>query len=129
MTTTPSIWMTRKRSRMALTAAWSSAFLLPRPIQRAAASAAASVTRDISIAMLRSSPPPEWRLSRLVSSDLSVIGAFLLHVEVGRGQDIRLLSRPDPVATAATAARRYPPASAPPAHDAPCRALERYPPH
>ena len=73
ITTTPSIWMTLSRSRMALTAAWSRAFLLPRPIQRAAASAAASVTRHSSIAIFRSSPPPDVRLEPATSSVVNVM--------------------------------------------------------
>src|SRR5438034_1050191 len=44
-------------SRMASTAAWSAASLSPRPDQRAAASAAYSVTRTSSSARLRSGAP------------------------------------------------------------------------
>src|SRR5205085_135302 len=44
--------------RIASTAAWSAASFAPRPIQRAAAIAPASVTRTSSIAMLRSGA---WR--------------------------------------------------------------------
>src|SRR5919201_956299 len=73
ITTTPSIWMALRRSRMALTAAWSSAFLLPRPIQRAAASAAASVTRHSSRPMLRSSPPREGSVEPATSSGVRVM--------------------------------------------------------
>ena len=54
MTTTPSIAIELRTRRMASTAAPSAAFLSPRPIQRPAASAAASVTRASSIARLRS---------------------------------------------------------------------------
>src|SRR5436305_4760642 len=43
-----------RTKRIASTAAWSASSLSPRPIQRAAAIAAASVTRTSSIAMLRS---------------------------------------------------------------------------
>ena len=46
---------------MALTAAWSAAFSSPRPIRREAASAAASVTRTVSSARLRSIALP-WLL-------------------------------------------------------------------
>src|SRR3954447_1881945 len=54
MTTTPSIPMVEIITRIALTATWSAPFLSPRPTQRAAAIAAASVTRTSSIARLRS---------------------------------------------------------------------------
>src|SRR5579883_3012271 len=54
MTTTPSMSTLFSVNRIAVTAAWSAAFLSPRPIQRAAASAAASVTRASSNARLRS---------------------------------------------------------------------------
>jgi len=57
-----------KARRMASTAAPSAAFLSPRPIQREAASAAASVTRTSSSARLRST-------RRLERSALSGIGA------------------------------------------------------
>src|SRR5688572_13765736 len=58
MTTTPSISTVCNISRMASTAAWSAASLLPRPTQRAAAIAAASVTRTSSTARLRSGRSP-----------------------------------------------------------------------
>ena len=54
ITTVPSIATASKARRMASTAAPSASFLLPRPIQRLAASAAASVTRTSSSARLRS---------------------------------------------------------------------------
>ena len=54
ITTVPSIDMLLSAVRMASTAAWSAAFSSPRPIQRDAASAAASVTRTTSSARLRS---------------------------------------------------------------------------
>src|ERR671935_2549847 len=54
ITTTPSMATVSSIRRMASTAAWSAAFLSPRPTQRAAAIAAASVTRTSSSARLRS---------------------------------------------------------------------------
>src|SRR5262245_6874496 len=54
MMTTPSIWTLDRLSRIASTAAASAPSLLPRPTQRAAASAADSVTRTSSIARFRS---------------------------------------------------------------------------
>src|SRR3954452_8363993 len=54
MTTTPSIETEPSTMRMASTAAWSAASLLPIPTSRAAGSAAASVTRTSSRARLRS---------------------------------------------------------------------------
>src|SRR5690242_15764658 len=54
MTTTPRIATLSRTKRIASTAAWSASSLSPRPIHRAAAIAAASVTRTSSIAMLRS---------------------------------------------------------------------------
>jgi hypothetical protein len=54
MTTTPSMAMEDSTIRMALTAAPSAPFLSPRPIQRDAAKAEASVTRTSSMARLRS---------------------------------------------------------------------------
>src|SRR5439155_2145584 len=53
MTTTPSIGIMPSALRMASTAAPSAVFLSPRPIQRALASAPASVTRTSSRARLR----------------------------------------------------------------------------
>src|SRR5206468_2187930 len=53
MTTTPSIGIMPNALRMASTAAPSAVFLSPRPIQRALASAPASVTRTSSRARLR----------------------------------------------------------------------------
>src|SRR5438270_789818 len=69
MTTTPSIDTVPRRTRMASTAAPSAPSLSPRPTQRAAARAAASVTRTSSMARLRSGawrsagvmPPPSCR--------------------------------------------------------------------
>src|SRR6266540_2000751 len=54
MTTTPSIETVSSMSRIASTAAWSALSLSPRPIQRAAPIAAASVTRTSSRARFRS---------------------------------------------------------------------------
>src|SRR3954453_10596384 len=54
MTTTPRIETLSRTKRMASTAAWSALSFSPRPIQRAAAIAPASVTRTSSIAMFRS---------------------------------------------------------------------------
>src|SRR6185436_15807157 len=54
MTTEPSIATVSSIARIASTAAWSAAFLSPRPIQRPAPIAAASVTRTRSSARLRS---------------------------------------------------------------------------
>src|ERR671927_498748 len=54
ITTTPSMWTVWSTWRIASTAAWSAASLSPMPIRRAVASAAASVTRTISSARLRS---------------------------------------------------------------------------
>src|SRR5215218_215903 len=58
MTTTPSMWTVSRTRRMASTAAWSAASLSPMPTRRAAASAAASVTRTSSRARLRSGRLP-----------------------------------------------------------------------
>src|ERR687887_243778 len=54
MTTTPSIDTVSSIARIASTAAWSAAFLSPRPTQRPAPIAAASVTRTSSSARFRS---------------------------------------------------------------------------
>src|SRR5205809_101308 len=54
ITTTPRIETLSSTKRMASTAAWSALSFSPRPIQRAAAIAPASVTRTSSSAMLRS---------------------------------------------------------------------------
>src|SRR5688500_3780026 len=54
MTTTPFMATVSSMRRIASTAAWSAASLSPRPIQRPAPSAAASVTRTSSSARLRS---------------------------------------------------------------------------
>ena len=58
ITTTPAIETVSSIARMPSTAAWSAASLSPRPIQRPAASAAASVTRTSSSARLRSGRLP-----------------------------------------------------------------------
>src|SRR3982074_3712926 len=80
MTTTPSIGIIPRARRMASTAAPSAVFLSPRPIQRALASAPASVTRTSSRARLRliSADTPSAarsgraiRAPRRVSVDLS----------------------------------------------------------
>src|ERR1043165_3486812 len=54
ITTVPSTLSASKARRIASTAAWSASFFWPRPIIRAAAIAAISVTRTTSIARLRS---------------------------------------------------------------------------
>src|SRR5205823_3416470 len=54
ITTTPRIETLSRTKRIASTAAWSALSFSPRPIQRAAAIAPASVTRTSSSAMLRS---------------------------------------------------------------------------
>ena len=54
ITTTPSMWIVCSTAFMPSTAAWSAASLSPRPTQRAAWSAAASVTRTSSSARFRS---------------------------------------------------------------------------
>ena len=54
ITTTPAIAAVSSMIRIASTAAWSAAFLSPRPIQRPAAIAADSVTRTSSSATFRS---------------------------------------------------------------------------
>ena len=54
ITTTPRIETVLTIRRMRSTAAWSAAFLSPRPIQREAPMAAASVTRTSSSARFRS---------------------------------------------------------------------------
>src|SRR5205823_2296014 len=61
MTTMPFIETVETSWRMALTAAWSAPFLSPRPTQRPAAIAAASVTRTSSSARLRSGCSPPTR--------------------------------------------------------------------
>src|SRR5665811_729758 len=58
ITTTPLMATLSSTKRIASTAAWSALSFSPRPIQRAAAIAAASVTRTSSMAMLRSGA---WR--------------------------------------------------------------------
>src|SRR3954470_2486814 len=61
MTTTPFIDTVDTSCRIALTAAWSAPFFSPRPTQRPAAIAAASVTRTSSSARLRSGRSPPTR--------------------------------------------------------------------
>src|SRR3954452_12101115 len=61
MTTTPFIDTVETSCRIALTAAPSAPFLSPRPTQRPAAMAAASVTRTSSSARLRSGCSPPTR--------------------------------------------------------------------
>src|SRR5581483_5108141 len=63
ITTTPFIATVSSISRIASTAAWSAASLSPRPTQRAAAIAAASVTRTSSSARFRSGGCPLTRAS------------------------------------------------------------------
>src|SRR5215217_981234 len=63
ITTTPVIETEPSTWRMASTAAWSTASLSPKPILRAAAMAAASVTRTSSRARLRSGASPWARAS------------------------------------------------------------------
>ena len=57
MTTTPFMLTVEIMTRIALTATSSAPFLSPRPTQRPAAIAAASVTRTSSIARFRSTLP------------------------------------------------------------------------
>src|SRR5918994_4378921 len=66
MTTIPRMLTVSSMSRIASTAAWSAAILLPRPIQRAANVAADSVTRTSSSARFRSGMD---RSTSLTSSD------------------------------------------------------------
>src|SRR5215207_3708659 len=63
ITTTPVIGTEPSTWRMASTAAWSTASLSPKPILRAPAMAAASVTRTSSRARLRSGASPRARAS------------------------------------------------------------------
>ncbi len=70
MTTVPFIAIVEIMIRMALTATPSAPFLSPRPTQRPAAMAAASVTRTSSIARLRSVVPG------VMSARLSVMAAW-----------------------------------------------------
>src|ERR671913_1050170 len=85
MTTTPVIETEPSTWRMASTAAWSTASLSPKPILRAAAMAAASVTRTSSRARLRSGASPCCRAS--ISTSGSSIGSrrwpgsHFLHLE------------------------------------------------
>src|SRR5262249_26423103 len=70
MTTVPWMWRVSKARRIASTAAWSERFFSPRPISRAAAMAASSVTRTTSSARLRSmiGLPPSPRVTVLPNS-------------------------------------------------------------
>ena len=61
ITTVPSMSTVSNARRIASTAAPSASFFLPRPIQREAAMAAASVTRTSSSARLRSATSPGLR--------------------------------------------------------------------
>src|SRR3954469_2703356 len=63
ITTTPSIETVSRIARMPSTAAWSAAILSPRPTQRPAPSAAASVTRTSSSARFRSGARADTSLS------------------------------------------------------------------
>src|SRR5687768_1845128 len=90
ITTTPAISTVSSIRRIASTAAWSASFFRPRPIQRADAIAAASVTRTSSNARLRSGiGPPEVVLEAddvvlaevrtvLHLDELQVVGAGVL---------------------------------------------------
>src|SRR5215467_9067128 len=60
MTIVPLMGSLLSSRRMASTAAWSAAFSLPRPVQRAAATAARSVTRTISSVRTRSKARSGW---------------------------------------------------------------------
>src|SRR3954463_10845815 len=74
MTTTPFIDTVDTSRRMALTAAASAPFLSPRPTQRPAAMAAASVTRTSSSARLRSGrSPPTCSDPGTLESDIVVV--------------------------------------------------------
>src|SRR5918993_1528333 len=75
ITTTPVIETEPSTWRMASTAAWSTASLSPKPILRAAAMAAASVTRTSSRARLRSGASPWCRAS--ISTSRSRPSIFL----------------------------------------------------
>ncbi len=77
MTTTPFIETVETRVRMAFTAAPSAPFFSPRPTQRPAAMAAASVTRTSSSARLRSGASGET--SRGAGRWCSVIGRTFLY--------------------------------------------------
>src|SRR5918996_1565925 len=70
MTTTPSIGTVSIITRMASTAAWSAASLSPRPIQRAPARAAASVTRTSSMARFLSGASPVGPDARILPPGL-----------------------------------------------------------
>src|SRR5256885_16925625 len=76
MTTTPFMDTVETSWRMALTAAPSAPFLSPRPTQRPAAMAAASVTRTSSSARLRSGRSPPTRSDPgTLESDMGAIVA------------------------------------------------------
>src|SRR5215207_2705163 len=73
ITTTPVIDTEPSTWRMASTAAWSTASLSPKPILRAAAMAAASVTRTSSRARLRSGASP-WARASIQHTSRSRLG-------------------------------------------------------
>src|SRR5829696_8021695 len=77
MTTTPFMLTVPMSARIASTAAPSPPFLSPRPTQRPAAMAAASVTRTSSMARLRSGA--SRRRSDAASAPDVVISGLLLH--------------------------------------------------
>ena len=81
ITTTPSIATAPKTKRMASTAARSAAFLSPRPAQRAAAIAAASVTRINSRAILRSGRSGGCTSTAYSASHLAQNDVFAPHFE------------------------------------------------
>src|SRR3954454_14939099 len=83
MTTKPSMWAVSSTRRIASTAAWSAASLSPMPTRRAAASAAASVTRTSSRARLRSG-----RLPSIGSDDpRGLADALGLRRSLGRAEE------------------------------------------
>src|SRR5437764_2685538 len=75
ITTIPSIGTVSSISRIASTAAWSASSFSPRPTQRAAASAAASVTRTSSSARLRSGVEPERTSCEMTPTRVRLDGA------------------------------------------------------
>src|SRR3954454_7503347 len=100
MTTTPFIDTVETSWRMALTAAPSAPFLSPRPTQRPAAMAAASVTRTSSSARLRSGRSPPTRSDPgTLESDMEAIVATSPLQQNDRDLG-RLHARPDLVVLA-----------------------------
>src|SRR5687768_5373212 len=96
MTTTPFMLTVPMRARMASTAAPSPPFLSPRPTQRPAAMAAASVTRTSSIARLRSGVSAmTWSTSMLM---LRTLTAPRQAVQVPGGRVGRVRRDYDPAA-------------------------------